>query len=290
MPSWHRHTSGTPPSARTARQLFEQACRVLPGGSTRSVLDFSPFSFRVAQRRGLAARRRRRPRVHRLPRRLLGGPARPRSRPGGRGGPRRARARLELRRHPRRRDPSGRARLPALPVDRPGALHELGHRGEPDGAPARPPLHRARPHRRVRRRVPRRLAVLRPRRRGAPGAVRLRAPAVQRPRRRARRPRQHGRRRRGADRRTDDGRGRLHPGRTGIPRRAPRRLRSHRGAVDLRRGDDVAHELRRGAAALGRAPRPDDVGQVPRRWDDVRRVRRARRSDGRPSTRTGAAS
>jgi glutamate-1-semialdehyde 2,1-aminomutase len=32
--------------------LFEQACRVLPGGSTRSVLDFRPFSFRVARAEG----------------------------------------------------------------------------------------------------------------------------------------------------------------------------------------------------------------------------------------------
>lgn len=35
-----------------SRALFEQACRVLPGGSTRSVLDFSPFSFRVARAEG----------------------------------------------------------------------------------------------------------------------------------------------------------------------------------------------------------------------------------------------
>jgi glutamate-1-semialdehyde 2,1-aminomutase len=32
--------------------LFDQACRVLPGGSTRSVLDFRPFSFRVARAEG----------------------------------------------------------------------------------------------------------------------------------------------------------------------------------------------------------------------------------------------
>ncbi len=32
--------------------LFEQACRVLPAGSTRSVLDFNPFSFRVARAEG----------------------------------------------------------------------------------------------------------------------------------------------------------------------------------------------------------------------------------------------
>ena len=154
--------------------LFEQACRVLPGGSTRSVLDFSPFSFRVARAEG-----------SRLvdvdgheyidflgdySAGLLGhdpGPVAAAVRPRS--------PRLELRRHPRRRDPSGRARLPALPVDRPGAVHQLGHRGEPDGTPARPALHRPRPHRRVRRCVPRRPAVLRPRRRGAPGAVRLRA-------------------------------------------------------------------------------------------------------------------
>ena len=61
--------------------------------------------------------------------------------------------------------------------------------------------------------------------------------------------------RRGADRRTDDGRRRLHPCRARIPRRSPRRLRSHRRAADLRRGDDVAHELRRRAAALRRATR-----------------------------------
>jgi glutamate-1-semialdehyde 2,1-aminomutase len=35
-----------------SRALFEQACQVLPGGSTRSVLDFPPFSFRVARAEG----------------------------------------------------------------------------------------------------------------------------------------------------------------------------------------------------------------------------------------------
>jgi glutamate-1-semialdehyde 2,1-aminomutase len=35
-----------------SRALFEQACRVLPGGSTRSVLDFDPFSFRVSRAEG----------------------------------------------------------------------------------------------------------------------------------------------------------------------------------------------------------------------------------------------
>jgi glutamate-1-semialdehyde 2,1-aminomutase len=35
-----------------SQALFEQACRVLPGGSTRSVLDFHPFSFRVAHAQG----------------------------------------------------------------------------------------------------------------------------------------------------------------------------------------------------------------------------------------------
>ena len=35
-----------------SQALFDQACRVLPGGSTRSVLDFSPFSFRVARAEG----------------------------------------------------------------------------------------------------------------------------------------------------------------------------------------------------------------------------------------------
>ena len=61
--------------------------------------------------------------------------------------------------------------------------------------------------------------------------------------------------RRGAARRTDDGGGRLHPRRARIPRRAPRRLRSHGRAVDLRRGDDVADERRWRAAAIGRATR-----------------------------------
>jgi glutamate-1-semialdehyde 2,1-aminomutase len=35
-----------------SQALFEQACRVLPGGSTRSVLDFDPFSFRVSRAEG----------------------------------------------------------------------------------------------------------------------------------------------------------------------------------------------------------------------------------------------
>jgi glutamate-1-semialdehyde 2,1-aminomutase len=35
-----------------SQALFEQACRVLPGGSTRSVLDFRPFSFRVVRAEG----------------------------------------------------------------------------------------------------------------------------------------------------------------------------------------------------------------------------------------------
>ena len=35
-----------------SQQLYEQARRVMPGGSTRSVLDFRPFSFRVASAQG----------------------------------------------------------------------------------------------------------------------------------------------------------------------------------------------------------------------------------------------
>ena len=36
----------------TSQDLFEQALRVLPGGSTRSVLDFRPFAFRVVRAHG----------------------------------------------------------------------------------------------------------------------------------------------------------------------------------------------------------------------------------------------
>ncbi len=58
-------------------------------------------------------------------------------------------------------------------------------------------------------------------------------------------------------------------------------LRHDRSAADLRRGDDVADERRRRPGADGRDPRPHDARQVPRGRDDVRRVRRPRRRDGR---------
>ena len=123
-------------------ELAARADVVLPGGNTRTVLFFEPFPFRVAKAWGwylsdvdghgyvdllgeyTAG--------------LLG-----HSQPAIRAAiDARARRRDELRRRttPTR---SGFAELivRAVPVDRPGALHELRHRGEPDGgrAGARPP-------------------------------------------------------------------------------------------------------------------------------------------------------
>ena len=258
--------------------LFEQACRVLPGGSTRSVLDFRPFSFRVARAEG-----------SRLvdvdgieyidflgdySAGLLGHDP----------GPVATAVSAALERgwsfgatH------VDEIRLAELVCQRFPSIEQV--RFTNSGTEANLMALQLARHCTGRdrivvfdRRVPRRVAVLRPRRRGAAGTVRLRAAAVQRHRRRARRRRRLGR---GADRRTDDGRGRLHPCRARIPRRSPRRLRSLRRAADLRRGDDVAHELRRRAAALRRGPGPDHVGQVPRRRDDVRCLRWTRRPDGR---------
>ncbi len=84
-----------------------------------------------------------------------------------------ARRRLDARRDPRGGDRARGARLRAIPVDRAGALHELGHRGQPDGdrngtPPHRPPLRRC-----VRPRLPRRRPRVRPgSRRPAPPAQR----------------------------------------------------------------------------------------------------------------------
>ena len=66
----------------------------------------------------------------------------------------------------RRRDPLRRGACRSLPVDRAGAIHQLGNRGQPDGDPAGPPSHRPRQIV-VFDALPRRPAVLRPRWRGA---------------------------------------------------------------------------------------------------------------------------
>ena len=206
-----------------SERLHAEASVALPGGNTRTVLFFGPYPFRVAKAWGLRAAGRRRSRLRRPAGRVHGGPVRPLAA----GHPCRhradARRRHQLRRPQHVRGSAGRRDLRPLPVARPGALHELGHRGEPDGRGAGPRGHGPRGDRRVRRRLPRRPAVVRARRLAAQRAVPHGGRPLQRrrggprPVRRARR--RPGRRARGAD----AGFGRLPPRRPGVPAGAARR-------------------------------------------------------------------
>ena len=136
---------------------------VLPGGNTRSVLHFDPFPLAFDARRGRPPVLARRRPLHGLPRRVHGGPVRalepgdPRRRARG------ARRGHQLRRHQRPRAPAGRAAVRALPGAGARALHELRHRGEPDGAGARAPSHRPARDPGVQGRLPRRRARVRQR-------------------------------------------------------------------------------------------------------------------------------
>ena len=174
-----------------SRRLAERAARVLPGGNTRSVLHIEPFAFRVAGATGAV--------LHDVDGHdyvdLLGDYS------AGLLG-RRGEVADVIRgvldcgwSYGAMSEPEtlfAEAVVAAVPVDRAGALHQLGHRGQRDGADDRSPRHRPRPCRRVRRRLPRRTAVLRARRRAAADPVRLRRAAVQRHRRRRGRVRRPG--------------------------------------------------------------------------------------------------
>ncbi len=70
---------------------------------------------------------------------------------------------------------------------------------------------------------------------------------------------------------------RLHPGVACIPRRAARRVRCQRDRARVRRGDDVADVGRRWPAAARHHAGHDHARQVPRRRDDVWRLRRIAR-------------
>ena len=178
--------------------------------------------------------------------------------------------------------------LRALPLDRAGALHQLGHGSEPDGDRHRRRRDRPAQGDGLRGRLPRRRAVLR-RRRRQPGerAARLGAGALQRRggrggagRTARRRPRLHPG---GAD----DGLGRLHPGRARLPGSPARRRRPRRRRARLRRGDDQPHVGRRAAGAARHHAGHDHARQVHRRRDELRRLRRQARADGalRPAPR-----
>jgi len=59
-----------------------------------------------------------------------------------------------------------------------------------------------------------------------------------------------------------------------------RALADETGAVDLRRGDDLAAGAGRVAGGARHPPRPDDIGQIHRRWHVIWRIRWTRRHHG----------
>ena len=143
-------------------------------------------------RRGLPAVGRRRPRIHRRAGRIH----RRHLRPLPSGDPRRdrhgAEPRLELWRPQRQRGQARQAGRRPHAVDRPGALHQLGHRGQRHGAGRRARLRPAQgPHQGhqghgVPRRLSRRRALFRERRQPGEHALRVRRGALQRHRGHAR--------------------------------------------------------------------------------------------------------
>ena len=180
-----------------------------------------------------------------------------------------------VRGRPRRRG------LRALPVDRPGPVHQLRHRGEHARHLAGARAHRSRGHPGVRGRLPRRRVLLR---HGCRLAHQRPVPDDHGPvqRRRGCGPADRGERRPAGrrHRRAAAGQRRLHPGRAGLPGGAARGHHRARRRADLRRGDDVAPVARRPAADHRRHARSDVARQVRRRRHDVRRVRRPGRADG----------
>ena len=157
------------------------------------------------------------------------------------------------------------------------ALHELRHRGEPDGAGARAAPHRA----------GREILVFKG---GYHGGVLAFGGGEPSPvtvphawvigdfddveaTRALIREHELGR----DPRRADAGLGRLPPGLARVPGDAARGGDAHRRAADLRRGHDVAARPARRARVRRRGPGPDDGRQVPRGRHVVRRVRRPSR-------------
>ena len=172
-------------------------------------------------------------------------------------------------------------------VDRPGALHQLRHRGQRHGAGRRPRLRPAQgPQGRhqghgLPRRLSRRRALFRVGRPPGEHALRIRRGALQRHRGHARRCcAKHGDgdlRRPG---RADAGQPRLPAGRSGVPQDAARGDQVARHHPDLRRGHDLAPVARRPAGQARRHPRHDHARQVYRRRHVVRRLRRPARDHG----------
>ncbi len=111
--------------------------------------------------RGQVPGRRRRSPLRRSARQLHRRTARALARTGARRRPRCGRQWMDPRRRPPGRGPLRRVDRGEVPVDRAGPVHELRHRGEPDGARTGAPSHATARGARVRRRLPRRRHHLR---------------------------------------------------------------------------------------------------------------------------------
>ena len=193
--------------------------------------------------------------LRRLPRRVHRRALRPLRAGHPRRGAGRPRPRAQLRRRQRPRAAAGRADLRAVPERRPGAVHQLRHRGQPDGDRAGRGGHRAPEDPGLPRRLPRRRAHLR---RDAEPGHRAARVGARRLRRRRRHPVADPRARRRPGRRTrraDARRRRLRPGEPGVPRDAARRDHRVRRAAGLRRGDDLPARARRAPVGRGRDAR-----------------------------------
>ncbi|CAA9216225.1 MAG: Hypothetical, similar to Glutamate-1-semialdehyde aminotransferase, partial [uncultured Acetobacteraceae bacterium] len=230
--------------------------------------------------RGMPAVGRGRARVRGPPGRVHGGPLRPLAPRDPRCAGPGARRRVEHGRPRRHGSEAGALGLRALPLHRPRPLHQLGHGSEPARHRHGRRRHGPAQGDGVRRRLPRRRAALRRRRQPGERAARVGAGALQRRARHARPGGGTRRRPRLRPRGTDDGVGRLHPGRARVPASAARRRRPHRRGVGLRRGDDQPHVGRRAAGAARRFAGHDDARQVHRRRDELRRLRRQALLDG----------
>ena len=134
-----RYVAANPASA--ARHA--EARKVMPGGNTRTVLHYEPFPLTSS---GARARTCGRPTVGATSTSSASTP------PGSSGTPsrssstrsaRRSRAGISFGGTNDLRTSPGRAVVPAVPEHGAGALHQLRHRGQPDGARARRARHRA---------------------------------------------------------------------------------------------------------------------------------------------------
>ena len=184
-----------------------------------------------------------------------------------------------------------------VPVAREGAPGVERHRGDDDGHPPRPGRHRPRPHREVRRQLPRpqRRPARRRRQRRAPRPGRCRGSAGVHRRRGGRhvvapvqRRARARRRRRLRDRRAGRRQHGPRPAGARLPRGAARRVRPRRRAADLRRGHHRLPGRRRAAprSASACAPTSACFGKVIGGGLQRRRVRRPGRRHGRTSRRS----